>query len=52
MEQTGGNKEREKVGREVLKDDRTGSGISPWEYSGRRRREKEMVGLILRNAVS
>jgi hypothetical protein len=52
MEQTGGNRVREKVGRKVLKDDRTGSGISPWEYSERKRTEKGMVGLLLIHDVS
>lgn len=52
MEQTAGYKERENIGRKLLKDDRTGSGISPWEYSEKKRGGKEMVGLHLTHGVS
>jgi hypothetical protein len=52
MEQTAGYKEREKIGRKLLKDDRTGSGTSPWEYSERKRGGKKMVGLHLTHDVS
>jgi hypothetical protein len=40
MEQTAGYKEREKIGRKLLKDDRTGSGISLWGYSERKLSEE------------
>jgi hypothetical protein len=55
MEETARYKEREKFGRKVSRNDRMGSGVSPWGYAERKQKEKEMVrhthGVLKRNFI-